>query len=301
MHLMTAEQFRRHACWEQEHGGEACRNSRYGACAKNEAQLLSKSAGETKPKSTPAPPGDSQNFEDLWHSLQTASARFKSDKRVHLTPSRPELVSRISTHEAKSTALPSRIGDSGNLGDFGNLGRPQTTTSEWLDFDADGFSLISKQEMSSRETRLGELKASPLGQYLWKLSSQIEMDNLAVSSTGSWTATDEIDDSSQNSDPIHAIAVHESMASLPGPTHCAVSIRSPLPVLSVDAHPGLSTLDLPPEVPSVGTLGHPLNCKAACKFHKTRGCLHGKQCTRCHLCHWTRNGSKTEHVDVLKL
>eukprot|EP00931_Biecheleriopsis_adriatica_P110752 TRINITY_DN8504_c0_g1_i2.p1 TRINITY_DN8504_c0_g1~~TRINITY_DN8504_c0_g1_i2.p1 ORF type:complete len:299 (+),score=35.82 TRINITY_DN8504_c0_g1_i2:142-1038(+) len=298
---MTAERVRRYACWEQEHVGEGCRNFGYGARTQDEAQPLSKSAGDTKPKSVTPSPGDSKNFEDLWHSLKTASARFKPDKRAHLTPSRPELVSRISTHEAKSTALPSRIGDSGNLGGLGNLRRSQTTTSEGLDFDADGFSLISKQEMDSCGTRLGEPKASPLGQYLWKLSSQIEMDNLAVSSTGSWTATDEIDDSSQNSDPIHAIAVHESMASLPGPTHCAVSIRSPLPVLSVDAHPGLSTLDLPPEVPSVGTLGHPLNCKAACKFHKTRGCLHGKQCTRCHLCHWTRNGSKTEHVDVLKL
>lgn len=44
-------------------------------------------------------------------------------------------------------------------------------------------------------------------------------------------------------------------------------------------------------VPSMGTIGHPLNCsKVGCKFfHRPRGCKDGLACIRCHLCTWTRN------------
>lgn len=43
------------------------------------------------------------------------------------------------------------------------------------------------------------------------------------------------------------------------------------------------------DAPSVGSVGHPLSCSIACKYHhKTRGCKDGKNCKRCHLCIWTR-------------
>eukprot|EP00931_Biecheleriopsis_adriatica_P109891 TRINITY_DN8415_c0_g1_i1.p1 TRINITY_DN8415_c0_g1~~TRINITY_DN8415_c0_g1_i1.p1 ORF type:complete len:304 (-),score=26.78 TRINITY_DN8415_c0_g1_i1:68-910(-) len=55
------------------------------------------------------------------------------------------------------------------------------------------------------------------------------------------------------------------------------------------------------DAPSVGTIGHPQNCSAPCKFaHKPRGCKDGQRCVHCHRCHWTRKGTKNEHFDIIR-
>lgn len=42
-------------------------------------------------------------------------------------------------------------------------------------------------------------------------------------------------------------------------------------------------------VVSVGSVGHPLACKDACKYNsKKRGCKDGPNCDHCHLCQWKR-------------
>lgn len=53
----------------------------------------------------------------------------------------------------------------------------------------------------------------------------------------------------------------------------------------------------PVELPSAGTMGHPDTCGEPCKyFWKANGCKDGKDCTRCHVCKWTRaKGPKKPH------
>lgn len=47
------------------------------------------------------------------------------------------------------------------------------------------------------------------------------------------------------------------------------------------------------EVPSAGSLGHPLVCGLPCKYaRRPRGCQDGGSCTRCHLCIWTRRAQR---------
>jgi hypothetical protein len=42
-------------------------------------------------------------------------------------------------------------------------------------------------------------------------------------------------------------------------------------------------------VESLGTIGHPDGCAAACKYAKRKGrCNNGSSCTKCHLCNWSR-------------
>mmetsp|Transcript_114908 Transcript_114908/g.332034 ORF Transcript_114908/g.332034 Transcript_114908/m.332034 type:complete len:299 (-) Transcript_114908:61-957(-) len=43
---------------------------------------------------------------------------------------------------------------------------------------------------------------------------------------------------------------------------------------------------------SIGSVGHPNTCAAPCKYAKKRGCKDGAQCTRCHLCAWSRHREK---------
>jgi len=58
------------------------------------------------------------------------------------------------------------------------------------------------------------------------------------------------------------------------------------------APPGLEPIE--PLWPSMGSKGHPHSCGAACKYAmKSRGCKDGAQCSRCHLCHWSRYADKT--------
>jgi len=46
----------------------------------------------------------------------------------------------------------------------------------------------------------------------------------------------------------------------------------------------------PPPRKSLGSAGHPLTCKGACKYvWKRRGCKDGSNCDRCHLCEWKRH------------
>jgi len=47
-----------------------------------------------------------------------------------------------------------------------------------------------------------------------------------------------------------------------------------------------------PLAPSVGSVGHPVQCADACKYVKRKtGCLMGSACPQCHLCFWLRKPS----------
>jgi len=62
--------------------------------------------------------------------------------------------------------------------------------------------------------------------------------------------------------------------------------------------PGMSLLAAANGCCSVGSIGHPKTCAAPCKFaYKPSGCKDGINCTRCHLCWWTRKQAKmTKHI-----
>merc|ERR1719197_1715416 len=45
--------------------------------------------------------------------------------------------------------------------------------------------------------------------------------------------------------------------------------------------------------PSRGSIGHPFNCAAGCKYiKKPRGCKDGADCERCHLCAFKNSKTK---------
>jgi len=45
--------------------------------------------------------------------------------------------------------------------------------------------------------------------------------------------------------------------------------------------------------PSIGSQGHPLCCQFPCKYvRKRQGCKDGRDCTRCHLCLFSKKGAK---------
>jgi len=45
-----------------------------------------------------------------------------------------------------------------------------------------------------------------------------------------------------------------------------------------------------PPVPSKGSVGHPYTCGNACKYFRRKGgCNEGENCSKCHLCHWSRD------------
>lgn len=47
------------------------------------------------------------------------------------------------------------------------------------------------------------------------------------------------------------------------------------------------------DLPSSGSLGHPLSCGLPCKYHrKPKGCKDAAACIRCHLCLWAGTGKK---------
>eukprot|EP00931_Biecheleriopsis_adriatica_P028379 TRINITY_DN16921_c0_g1_i1.p1 TRINITY_DN16921_c0_g1~~TRINITY_DN16921_c0_g1_i1.p1 ORF type:complete len:293 (-),score=45.77 TRINITY_DN16921_c0_g1_i1:72-950(-) len=246
------------------------------------AQTWLRSAGETESAALTSPPGDFRNFEDFGYLLKSTTAGL--------------------TLESVTLSPPTQ--DVGSLGGVENFRRSLKTTNPGLHFGADGFTSFdatSEQEMGAHEAALAGPTALSPPPGVWKHRSQIEMNLSAVSNTGACTAAGEANDSYKFTEPSHVVAL-ESLANLPGPPHSAASMRSSLTILSASAPPGLDACDLPPEVASVGTVGHPLNCNAPCKFnHKTRGCLHGQRCTRCHLCHWTRKGIKSEHIAELRL
>lgn len=43
----------------------------------------------------------------------------------------------------------------------------------------------------------------------------------------------------------------------------------------------------PPPAASVGSVGHPYACGAACKYAAKKGCKDGANCTHCHVCLWS--------------
>jgi len=56
-----------------------------------------------------------------------------------------------------------------------------------------------------------------------------------------------------------------------------------------------SPLHIKPEwFPSIGSQGHPFCCKAPCRFESSskRGCKDGANCTRCHLCFFSRERAR---------
>jgi len=62
---------------------------------------------------------------------------------------------------------------------------------------------------------------------------------------------------------------------------------------------GFSQEQLPEDIPSLGSMGHPFTCKLACKYHgKKSGCKDGATCNRCHLCHWSRMAVRTASSPV---
>lgn len=67
---------------------------------------------------------------------------------------------------------------------------------------------------------------------------------------------------------------------------CRTRSPSPYPGLPVDS-------TQVPDLPSVGSLGHPLSCAPACKYvWRSRGCKEGFACTRCHICRYARAGER---------
>jgi len=50
---------------------------------------------------------------------------------------------------------------------------------------------------------------------------------------------------------------------------------------------------------SLGSIGHPHSCGAACRFVKRKsGCRDGIHCTSCHLCFWRRDSERDDEKDV---
>merc|ERR1719265_1794983 len=46
-------------------------------------------------------------------------------------------------------------------------------------------------------------------------------------------------------------------------------------------------IDLPDDIPSIGSLNHPHSCGQPCKYiKKARGCKDGLNCSHCHICTW---------------
>mmetsp|Transcript_126423 Transcript_126423/g.319269 ORF Transcript_126423/g.319269 Transcript_126423/m.319269 type:complete len:270 (-) Transcript_126423:101-910(-) len=72
----------------------------------------------------------------------------------------------------------------------------------------------------------------------------------------------------------------------------------PMPPLAMPLHGGQSHTQcapsepqMPIEVVSKGSVGHPFSCAEACKYaRKPRGCKDGADCNRCHQCEWNRYG-----------
>jgi len=64
-------------------------------------------------------------------------------------------------------------------------------------------------------------------------------------------------------------------------------------------HSDIEEINLPPGVPSLGTINHPHNCGRPCKYmRKKQGCKDGKTCAYCHLCVWhsRRDGKRYLHM-----
>eukprot|EP00931_Biecheleriopsis_adriatica_P104124 TRINITY_DN7885_c0_g1_i1.p1 TRINITY_DN7885_c0_g1~~TRINITY_DN7885_c0_g1_i1.p1 ORF type:complete len:353 (+),score=36.73 TRINITY_DN7885_c0_g1_i1:77-1135(+) len=102
-------------------------------------------------------------------------------------------------------------------------------------------------------------------------------------------------DSSECKDPPTLPSPCSFTAYGPEAPQCVVS-RQPLVMVTPMLHPPPG-LELEANPPSLGSIGHPRTCGAACKFaHKPKGCKDGALCSHCHLCHWTRKGIRNDHI-----
>lgn len=79
---------------------------------------------------------------------------------------------------------------------------------------------------------------------------------------------------------------------------CGVCDERAVPNLGVeDQHLEGGTVHL-----SVGSVGHPYTCAAACRYVKRKGgCRDGSKCQHCHLCFWSRPAEKNAGDDAAQI
>jgi len=121
-----------------------------------------------------------------------------------------------------------------------------------------------------------------------------------VPSKGVSDDPEEHNEPTESRNPRTVIPLHELIASALEPQQPVLLTHAPLLALPATMFRPPPGLEAPAPPPSLGSIGHPQNCGAACKFaYKPKGCKDGKSCEHCHLCHWNRRGVKTEHVITL--
>jgi len=64
-------------------------------------------------------------------------------------------------------------------------------------------------------------------------------------------------------------------------------------------HSSIDDMDLPDDIPSIGSLNHPHYCGQPCKYiKKARGCKDGINCFHCHICTWqSRRHGKSKKMN----
>lgn len=64
-------------------------------------------------------------------------------------------------------------------------------------------------------------------------------------------------------------------------------------------HSSIDDMDLPDDIPSIGSLNHPHSCGQPCKYiKKARGCKDGINCFHCHICTWqSRRHGKSKKMN----
>eukprot|EP00931_Biecheleriopsis_adriatica_P058765 TRINITY_DN35064_c0_g1_i3.p1 TRINITY_DN35064_c0_g1~~TRINITY_DN35064_c0_g1_i3.p1 ORF type:complete len:411 (-),score=51.53 TRINITY_DN35064_c0_g1_i3:48-1172(-) len=236
------------------------------------------SASETMSMSLPlSPPGDFRKFGDggdLGRSFRAKDTALDLNANASATSCRSERLLRESALDSNPVTLPSPPGlFFTNFKDFGDPGHSLTTTGSNCD---------------------AEVLAARYGQELVPSYSAADLPFPAVQSGVRYKAAY---DSSEGEHPT---------AGLPWPLRHVTPTQDLFPVLSTTltlshAQLGFDAMDLY-GVPSVGSLGHPLNCNPPCKFrNRPRGCKDGNRCSHCHLCRWTKTRFRTGYAEVMSL
>jgi len=136
----------------------------------------------------------------------------------------------------------------------------------------------------------------------WQRKPSMETNPSFAPSKGVSANSEELNKMTGTKDPRAMLPLHDLIVDALEPQQPVQFTQVPLlamPVTMFSPPPGL---EAPAPPPSLGSIGHPQNCGAACKFaYKPKGCKDGQSCVHCHLCHWNRNGVKTEHVSMLWL
>eukprot|EP00931_Biecheleriopsis_adriatica_P058766 TRINITY_DN35064_c0_g2_i1.p1 TRINITY_DN35064_c0_g2~~TRINITY_DN35064_c0_g2_i1.p1 ORF type:complete len:369 (-),score=50.34 TRINITY_DN35064_c0_g2_i1:136-1242(-) len=231
--------------------------------------VMLESAGETRSMSLPLrPPGDFRNFGEVGNlrcSLIATNVASELYVNASATSCRSERLSCESALDSKPIALPSPPGYFfTNLGGFGDLWHSLATTSAGLNCDSESLAACYGQEQEP-------------------IYSAVD---LPFPSGHSGV------DSSECQHPPARLGLQMPTADPPWPLHHGTPMQDASPVISTNFFHGPESFGamVVREVPSVGSLGHPQNCNAPCKFTKTpRGCKDGEHCLRCHLCRWTRS------------